>query len=59
MDWNKEILTKIEFDNIINLEEKNKVAKKVADKVKDGQVIRIWLWLYIIFSCISYIRKNK
>lgn len=50
MKWNKEILEKIEFDNINNLEEKKRVAQKIVKKVKDGQVIRIWFWLYFIFS---------
>lgn len=50
MNWNKEILTKMKFDNISNLEEKMKLAEKIADKVRDGQVIRIWFWLYIIFG---------
>lgn len=39
MDWRKEIVTKIDFDTIKNREEKENVAKKVAGKVKDGQVI--------------------
>lgn len=39
MNWDKDILTKIKFENIKNLEEKKQVAKIVADKVKDGQVI--------------------
>lgn len=39
MDWNREILTKIDFENIKNREEKEKVAKKIAEKVKDGDVI--------------------
>lgn len=39
MNWNKEILTKIDFENIKNKEEKEKVAHKIADKVKDGDVI--------------------
>ena len=39
MNWKKEILEKIEFDDIKNREEKEKVACKVAEKVKDGQVI--------------------
>lgn len=39
MDWKKEILTKIDFENIKNKEEKEKVAKKIADKIKDGDVI--------------------
>jgi len=39
MDWKKEILTKIDFENISNKEEKEKLAKKIAEKVKDGDVI--------------------
>ena len=39
MNWNKDILTKVEFDKIDNLEEKKRLAIKVADKVKNGQVI--------------------
>lgn len=39
MNWNKEILTKIDFENIKNKEEKEKVAHKIAEKVKDGDVI--------------------
>ena len=46
----KGLLEKIEFDNINNLEEKKRVAQKIVKKVKDGQVIRIWFWLYFIFS---------
>lgn len=50
MNYSKEDLIKVKFDNISNLEEKKKVASKIADKVKDGQVIRIWLRLNFIFS---------
>lgn len=39
MNWNKEILTKIDFENIKNREEKEKVAKQIAGKVKDGETI--------------------
>ena len=39
MDWKKEILTKIDFENMENKEEKEKVAKRIADKIKDGDVI--------------------
>ena len=39
MKWNNDILTKIEFNNISNLEEKKEVAKKIADKIENGQVI--------------------
>ena len=54
MEYSDELLENIKIDSIKNLEEKKIVAKKVVDKVKDGQVIRIWFWIYIIFSCISY-----
>lgn len=39
MNWNKEILTKLDFENIKNRNEKEKVAYKIAEKVKDGDVI--------------------
>lgn len=39
MDWNKEIFTKIDFEEIKNKEEKEKVAMKIADKIKEGDVI--------------------
>lgn len=39
MNWDKEILNKIDFDNIKNKEEKEKVAKKVAEKIKNGDAI--------------------
>lgn len=39
MNWNKNILSKIEFENISNLEEKREVAKKIVEKAQDGQVI--------------------
>lgn len=39
MNWDKEILNKIDFDNIKNKEEKEKVVKKVAEKIKNGDVI--------------------
>lgn len=39
MDWKKELLTKIDFENIKNKEEKEKIAKKISDKIKDGEVI--------------------
>lgn len=39
MNWDKETLNKIDFDNIKNKEEKEKVAKKVAEKIKNGDVI--------------------
>lgn len=39
MNWDKEILNKIDFDNIKNKEEKEKVAKNVAEKIKNGDVI--------------------
>lgn len=39
MDWRDEILTKIDFENISNREQKEIVAKEIAKKVKDGDVI--------------------
>ena len=54
MDYSDELLENIKIDSIENLEEKKIVAKKVVNKVKDGQVIRIWFWFYFIFSCTSY-----
>lgn len=39
MEWKKEILTKIDFEDIKNREEKQKVADKIAEKVKNGDVI--------------------
>lgn len=59
MNYSKEELIKVKFDNISNLEEKKKVASKIADKVKDGQVIRIWLRLNFIFSNFSNSWENK
>lgn len=39
MDWNKNILTRIDFNTIKNKEQKEAVARKIADKVKDRDVI--------------------
>lgn len=39
MNWDKELLEKIRIDNVEHLEEKKKVAEKIAEKVKDNQVI--------------------
>ena len=39
MDWNKQVLSKIDFENIDNIEEKKQIAKKIANKVKNGDVI--------------------
>ncbi len=39
MEWKKEILNNVGFDNIKNVEEKKRVAKIVVEKVQDGQVI--------------------
>ena len=50
MNYNKEDLLKIDFKEISNLEEKKQIASKIAGKVKDGQVIRIWFWFNFVFS---------
>ena len=39
MKWNKDILSKFEFESISNIEEKKNLAEKIADKVKNHQVI--------------------
>ena len=39
MNWDKELLEEIRIDSIEHLEEKKKVAEKIAEKVKDNQVI--------------------
>ena len=39
MNWEDRILSKITFDHISNIEEKQKVANKISEKVKDGDVI--------------------
>jgi len=39
MEWKKELLTKIEFENISNREKKEIIAKRIAEKVKDGDII--------------------
>ena len=59
MNWDKEILEKVKFENISHLEEKKKIVEKIVDKVKNGQVIRIWLRIHIIFSNYSDSKKNK
>ena len=59
MNWNEEMINKIKQQNIDNIEEKKKVAEKIVDKVKAGQVIRIWLWFNIIYSYNCNCRKNK
>ena len=39
MNWNKDILINVEFENISNIEEKKKLGEIIANKVEDGQVI--------------------
>ena len=39
MNWKEEILTKLDFKEIENKEEKKKIAKKISEKVKNGDVI--------------------
>ena len=59
MNWNEETLDKMKLENIDNIEAKKKVAEMVAQKVKDGQVIRIWLWFDLFYSNSCNCRKNK
>ena len=39
MNWSEEIVTRMELDDIKNKEEKQIIARKIIEKVKDGQVI--------------------
>lgn len=39
MEWNRNILSKIDFEDIKNEEEKKDVAEKIANKIKDGDII--------------------
>ena len=39
MKWNKNILLKIDFEDIKNDEEKKDVANEIANKIKDGDII--------------------
>lgn len=39
MNWGEDVLTNIEFNNINRREEKEKIARRITEKVKDGQVI--------------------
>lgn len=39
MNWDKNVLNKVEFENISNIEEKRKLGEEIAKKVEDGQVI--------------------
>ena len=50
MIWNDDIMEKIKTENIDNIEAKKKVAETVAQKVKDGQIIRIWFWFDIFYG---------
>ena len=59
MIWNDDIMEKIKKENIDNIEAKKKVAEAVAQKLKDGQVIRIWLWFNIFYGNSCNCRKNK
>ena len=39
MKWSKEVLENINFENITNREEKEKIAIQIAQKVKNGETI--------------------
>ena len=39
MNWNEDTYNKFDLSDISNLEAKEKVAEKIVDKVKDGDVI--------------------
>lgn len=39
MEWSKDIMGNVEFQNIANLEEKQQIADRIAQRVKNGDVI--------------------
>ena len=39
MKWSKEVLENINFENITNREEKEKIAIQIAQKVKNGETM--------------------
>lgn len=39
MNWDKDLLSKIDFENISNKEEKQSIANLIANKVKDGDIV--------------------
>ena len=59
MEWRKEILAKIDFDNIINKEKKAEIARKIADKVKDGDVIGFGSGSTSYLAAIEIAKKVK
>lgn len=59
MNWDKEILNKIDFDNIKNKEEKEKVAKKVAEKIKNGDVIGFGSGSTSYLTILAIVEKMK
>ena len=59
MNWGEEILTKVEFNNINQREEKEKIAKQITEKVKDGQVIGFGSGSTSYLTVIEIAKKNK
>lgn len=59
MYWNGESLDKMKLENVDNIEAKKKVAEKIVEKVKDGQVIRLWFGLNIFYSYNCNCGKSK
>ena len=59
MNWSKELFEKIEVDNIENLEEKKKVAEKIAEKVKNNQVIGFGSGTTSYLAAIAIAEKVK
>lgn len=59
MDWNKELISKIDFEIISNLEEKQLIASKIADKVKDGEVIGFGSGSTSYLTAIAIAKKIK
>ena len=60
MNWNKELLQKLEWkEEITNREEKEKIAKKIAEKVQDGDVIGFGSGSTAYLASIEIAKKVK
>ena len=60
MNWNKDFFTDIKWNGeISNKEEKEKVAKKIAEKVKDGDVIGFGSGSTSLLASIAIAKKIK
>jgi ribose 5-phosphate isomerase A len=60
MDWQSDIIKNLEWsDTIINLEGKQKVAEKIAEKVKEGDVLGVGSGSTVYLALIAIADKIK